>query len=98
MGNRSYYVYILTNRAKTVLYTGVTNDLERRLEEHRSGQGSRFTARYHVHFLVFYDIFDDIDEAISCEKLIKAGSRANKIALIHGMNPGWRDLSESFFA
>jgi putative endonuclease len=91
---RSFFVYILTNRWHTVLYTGVTNDLERRLGEHRSGS-SRFTARYNVGKLVYLEEYADPGTAIAREKQIKAGSRARKIALVERLNPTWRDLSQS---
>jgi putative endonuclease len=89
---RRYHVYILTNRNHTVLYTGVTGDLVRRVYEHRSKAVPGFTARYNVDKLVFYEESIDPRTAIAREKQIKAGSRRKKIALIDGMNPGWRDL------
>ena len=90
----SYWVYILTNVNHTVLYTGVTNNLGRRIHEHSNGQGSTFTKRYHAHKLVFRDQFDKPADAISAEKRIKAGSRQKKVALIEAQNPLWRDLAE----
>jgi putative endonuclease len=87
-----YYVHILTNSRDTVLYTGVTNDLARRVFEHREKQTSGVTSRYNVGKLVYYEAFGEVTAAIAREKQIKAGSRAKKIALINGMNPGWRDL------
>ncbi len=95
MRQQDYFVYILTNQANRVLYTGVTNDLERRLAEHRDGNGSRFTARYNVHKLVYFEQTSDAYAAIAREKQIKAGSRAKKLALIETLNPDWRDLSLS---
>ena len=89
-----YYVYILTNKYNTVLYTGVTNDLLRRIEEHRSGSGSSFTSKYKVHKLVYYEVSQDITAAIAREKQIKGGSRQRKIELIVSMNPEWKDLLE----
>lgn len=89
---RTYYVYILTNIHNTVLYTGVTNDLEMRVLEHRSPENHGFTARYNVHKLVYYEEFDDVVEAIAREKQIKAGSRQKKIDLVNSMNPWWKDL------
>ncbi|MCX6135830.1 MAG: GIY-YIG nuclease family protein, partial [Ignavibacteriales bacterium] len=88
------YVYILTNQRHTVLYTGVTNDLERRLAEHRSKENRGFTYRYNVTKLVYFEEFDNPDDAIQREKQIKAGSRQKKLDLINGLNPGWRDLAE----
>ena len=92
MLDKQYYVYIMTNKHNTVLYTGVTNDLRRRAYEHRTGQGSRFTSRYNVTKLVWYEIGQDVNAAIAREKQIKGGSRKKKIALIEQMNPEWRDL------
>jgi putative endonuclease len=77
-----------------VLYTGVTNDLERRASEHKSGAGSRFTARYHVSELVYFEEHSDINVAIDREKQIKGLLRVKKIALIESINPNWVDLSE----
>jgi putative endonuclease len=91
MGRR-YYVYILTSSRKIVLYTGVTNDLVRRVWQHRNGWTDGFTARYHCDRLVMYEVFLDSYNAIGREKQIKARSRAHKIELIERMNPEWRDL------
>jgi putative endonuclease len=77
-----YYVYILTSRYNTVLYTGLANDLGRRVLEHRKKEGSTFTAKYNVEQLVFYEEFLNINDAIAREKQIKAGSRQKKIDLI----------------
>jgi putative endonuclease len=93
---RQYYGYILTNPRKTVLYTGVTNDLVRRVWQHRNGQGGEFTAKYHCYKLVLYEVFGDPYNAIAREKQIKAGSRRRKVELIERTNPGWRNLSEDF--
>ena len=89
----SYFVYILTNTNRTVLYTGVTNNLSRRIHEHTHAQGSTFTKHYQVHKLVFYEQFDKPAHAISAEKRIKAGSRQKKVVLIEAQNPLWRDLA-----
>lgn len=97
MGKKDYCVYIMTNSRHTVLYTGVTNDLQRRVEEHKSGKGSAFTKKYNVNKLVFYESGDDINIAIAREKQIKAGSRKKKMDLINNMNPEWKDLSEEFY-
>ena len=88
-----FAVYILTTRRNTVLYTGVTNDLERRLTEHRAGLGGRFTRRYCAVRLVYVEYYADARTAIAREKQIKVGSRARKIALIERENPGWVDLA-----
>jgi putative endonuclease len=90
--DRQYCVYILTNKNNTVLYTGVTNDLKRRVLEHRSGTGSKFTKKYNVHKLVYYEVTDDVSAAILREKQIKAGSRQKKIDLINSLNANWADL------
>jgi putative endonuclease len=87
-----YFVYILANARRTVLYTGVTNDLVRRTWEHRNQRGSRFAAKYHCSRLVFYEIFRDSYNAISREKQLKAGPRRLKMELIEARNPKWRDL------
>ena len=97
MGKRQYYVYILTNKYNTVLYTGVTNDLHRRVLEHRSGEGSKFTRRYNITKLVYFETTDDIQSAIAREKQIKAGSRQKKIDLIDSLNPEWKDLFDEYF-
>jgi putative endonuclease len=89
---RRYFAYILTNRHHTVLYTGVTNDLLRRVYEHRTKAVPGFTSRYNVDKLVFYEEADEAQAAIIREKQIKAGSRQKKIALIEEMNSAWRDL------
>jgi putative endonuclease len=88
----SYFVYILTNKYHTVLYTGVTNDLKRRVWQHREKIAEGFTKRYNVTVLVYCEEFTDIREAIAREKQIKGGSRKKKIDLIRQMNPDWRDL------
>jgi putative endonuclease len=98
MPERQYYVYIMTNAHNTVLYTGVTNNLQRRILEHRSGNGSTFTKKYNVTKLVFYENGDDINTAIFREKQIKAGSRKKKIDLINSINPEWKDLFDEYFA
>jgi putative endonuclease len=88
-----YFVYILTNQRHTVLYTGVTNDLVRRLYEHRTGTHKGFTGRYNVTKLVFYEEHPHPFSAIAREKQIKAGSRQTKINLVNTINPAWHDLS-----
>ena len=91
---RQYCVYIMTNTHHTVLYTGVTNHLARRVYEHRNRLGSAFVKRYNVDHLVFYEVTDNIYSAIAREKQIKAGSREKKIELINSLNPKWKDLYE----
>jgi putative endonuclease len=90
-----FCVYIMTNRYNTVLYTGVTSDLRRRVWEHKSGLGSKFAARYRTTKLVYYEVTGSIQSAIFREKQIKAGSRQRKLDLIQGLNPEWRDLSQT---
>jgi len=90
--NKQYYVYIMTNVDNRVLYTGVTSDLRKRAYNHRQKSIDGFTKRYNVIKLVYYEIFDDIENAILREKQIKAGSRQNKIELVNGTNSEWRDL------
>ena len=87
-----YFVYIMSNQFDQVLYTGVTNDLIRRVEQHQAGKGARFTSRYNLTKLVYYEVFDYVEDAILREKQIKGGSRQNKIDLVNGMNPDWNDL------
>jgi putative endonuclease len=87
-----YYVYILTNRWNRVLYTGVTNDLIRRVWEHREKAVKGFTERFNVYKLVYFEVFSDPLSAITREKQIKGGSRRKKLALIRAQNPEWNDL------
>ena len=94
--DHQYSVYILTNKNHTVLYTGMTNDLQRRIFEHKNGLHEVFTKKYNVTKLVFYESTNDVNLAIHREKQIKAGSRKKKILLIEKMNPEWRDLGEDF--
>ena len=87
------FVYILSNNTNTTIYTGVTNDLPRRIDEHRRHLNpDSFTAKYNIAKLVYYERHENIWDAIAREKQIKGGSRAAKLALIEGMNPGWEDL------
>jgi putative endonuclease len=88
----SYYVYILTNVHHSVLYTGVTNDLERRCYEHRQKKIKGFTKKYNVDKLVYFERFDLVDLAIAREKQIKGYSRAKKLALIDQFNKEWKEL------
>lgn len=92
---KSYYVYILTNKSKT-LYTGVTNDLKRRLYEHKNKLIPGFTSRYRIDKLVYFEETNDIKVAIAREKQIKGWLRVKKIALIESTNPQWQDLSENW--
>lgn len=90
------YVYILSNRKRTVLYIGVTNNLQRRLYEHKNEMVDGFTKRYHIHRLVYFEEFDHIDQAIAREKMLKGWRRDRKDALITSFNPEWNDLSEGW--
>lgn len=87
-----YYVYIMTDEFNSVLYTGVTNDLIRRVYEHKNELLKGFTKRYRATKLVYYEALEDARTSIEREKQIKAGSRKKKIELIKSMNPQWRDL------
>ena len=92
---RQFYVYIMTNERNTVLYTGVTNDLKRRAYQHREELIEEFTKRYRVHKLIYYEIAENPYAAISREKQIKCGSRADKLKLIDQFNPKWVDLYDA---
>ena len=85
-------VYILASARDGVLYAGVTSNLIKRVWQHQHGETGGFTAKYQVHRLVWYELHDTMESAITREKQIKAGSRAKKIALIAAMNPDWKDL------
>ena len=88
------YVYIMTNKMNTVLYTGVTGDLNSRVIQHKDKLIAGFTKKYNINKLVYYEEFDYIDQAIAREKQIKGGSRQKKLDLINSMNPQWGDLFE----
>ena len=90
-------VYIITNYSNTVLYTGVTNNLERRVYEHKHKLIKGFSSKYNLNKLVYFEVGPDIRAAISREKQIKAGSRAKKIALIEAVNSTWKDLSAEWY-
>lgn len=87
------YVYIMTNTRNAVLYTGVTNDLTRRVAEHKAGKGGAFSSKYRICKLVYFEPFEDITLAITREKVIKGGWRARKVHLVEKENPLWNDLS-----
>ena len=93
---KEYFVYIMSNNSKT-LYTGVTNDLIRRITEHKLGKVKGFTSKYNIKKLVYFESVENINEAIYREKQIKGWVRKKKIALIEQQNPLWRDLSEDWF-
>ena len=92
--DRHYYIYIMSNKKNTVLYTGVTNNLRRRVYEHKEKLIKGFTKKYNITKLVYCEVFDRIGDAITREKQIKGGSRQKKIDLINSMNKDWRDLYE----
>jgi putative endonuclease len=92
--NSQYYIYLMTNKSNTVIYTGVTSDLKRRIYEHKTKVVEGFTKRYNVTKLVYYEVFEDIENAILREKQIKDGPGRKKIELINSMNKEWRDLYE----
>ena len=94
--SKEYYVYIMTNKSRT-LYTGVTNNLMRRVYEHKNKLVEGFTKKYNIQFLVYYESTSSVHEALEREKQIKGWLRAKKIALIDSMNPQWKDLSTEWF-
>ena len=91
-----YFVYFLSNWDDSVLYIGVTSNLQKRLYEHRNGLADGFTKKYNIHKLVYYEYTNDVYSAISREKQLKKWIRAKKNALISKHNPGWKDLSEDW--
>ena len=94
MEEKQYYVYIMTNKGNTVLYTGVTSDLKRRVYEHKSKIVDGFTRKYNVSKLIYYEASANVESAILREKQIKGGSRVKKIRLVETLNPHWKDLYE----
>ena len=95
--SKEYYVYIMTNKSRT-LYTGVTNDLMRRVHEHKNKlDPNSFTSKYNIQFLVYYESTPTVHVALAREKQVKGWLRAKKIALIDSLNPEWKDLSEDWF-
>ncbi len=89
-------VYIMTNKYHTVLYIGTTSNLPRRVQEHKLGVGGKFTSKYHLTKLVYYECNGDMNAAITREKQLKGGSRKRKEELINSLNPEWKDLSEEW--
>lgn len=89
-----YFVYILTNRTNKVLYIGVTNNLERRVYEHKNGLIKGFTKLYNIHKVVYFEQFDRVEDTLLNEKRLKGWLRSKKIELIVSNNPTWKDLSE----
>ena len=93
---RTYFICILSNEAR-MLYTGVTNNIQRRVFEHRQKQVSSFTSRYNLYRLVYFEAFGDIRDAIAREKQIKGWRRSKKLVLIRQMNPQWQDLAAGWY-
>lgn len=91
---RVYCFYIMTNDQNTVIYSGVTNDLARRVYEHKNGLGGTFTQRYHICKLVYYEVAESAHTALARENKIKGGSQKKKVDLITRLNPTWKDLYE----
>jgi len=96
MKPHNYYVYMMTNKSNKVLYTGVTNNLERRLWEHKNKKVKGFTSRYNAIKLVYFELTSDINSAIEREKQIKGLLRAKKNKLVESINPEWKDLSDEW--
>jgi putative endonuclease len=90
---KKYYIYILTNYTKTTLYIGVTDNIQRRFEEHKEGYNDGFSNKYKTHMLVYVEVFNDIETAIEREKQLKNWNRQKKNSLINSVNPEWNDLS-----
>jgi putative endonuclease len=90
--SKLFYIYIVTNQKNNVLYTGVTNDLRVRVLQHRNKTYKGFTSKYNVDKLVYFEVFEEMNNAIHREKQIKAGSRSKKMELITARNPQWNDL------
>jgi putative endonuclease len=91
-----YYVYLLTNRSR-MLYTGVTNDLQRRICEHKQKLVPGYTSKYNIRILVYYEVTSDVRAAIAREKQVKGWFRAKRIAVIESVNPKWEDLSAGWY-
>jgi len=94
---KEYHVYIMTNKSGTTLYTGVTNDLMRRVYEHKRKLVPGFTSKYNITRLVYHEATPDVHSAIAREKQIKGWLRRKKMALIESANPEWKDLSSEWF-
>ena len=92
-----YYVYILTNKTDAVMYIGITNDLHRRIYEHKNERIDGFTKKYHVHKLVYFEEYSEVNDAIAREKQLKQWIRAKKNLLVETKNPNWDDFGERFF-
>jgi putative endonuclease len=97
MSYKQYFVYLMTNFTRTVLYTGVSNSLERRVWQHKHGAVAGFTKKYKCTNLVYFEAYAEIDQAIAREKQIKGWIRAKKNALVNSTNPGWKDLAADWY-
>ena len=94
--SKTYYVYILASKRNGTLYIGVTNDLQRRIYEHKQNVTSGFTQKYRVHTLVYFEETRDIDAALQREKQLKKWNRKWKLELIEKLNPEWKDISKDW--
>jgi putative endonuclease len=93
--NKQYYIYLICNKNNTTIYTGITSDIKRRIWEHKNKTTKGFSSKYNLYKLLYYEIFNDPENAIIREKQIKSGSREKKIELIESMNPKWIDLYDN---
>ena len=93
--NKQYYVYLISNKNNTTIYTDITSDLKRRIWEHKNNITKGFSSKYNLHKLLYYEIYQDPENAIIREKQIKSGRREKKIRLIESMNPKWVDLYDN---
>ena len=96
-GSREYYVYIMTNRRHAPLYVGVTNDLVRRVYEHRNKLAKSYASKYNITMLMYYETTNNVESAIAREKQLKGWLKEKKIALIESVNPNWKDLALEWF-
>ena len=96
VGNRTYHIYILTNKSGT-LYTGITGNLKKRVWQHKTKEVNGFTQKYNIDRLIYYETFGDVWSAIAREKQIKGWVRRRKVELIASMNPEWHDLSDGWY-
>ena len=94
--DKQYYVYIITNKSGT-LYVGLTNNIRRRIHQHKSKLVDGFTMKYNIDRLLYYETFSDVNSAIAREKMIKGWLRKKKVELINTINPNWIDLSEDWY-
>ena len=94
---KQFFVYIMTNKRNTVLYTSMTNNIRRRVHEHKQKLVDGFTKKYNVTRLVYHEMYTGVRDAITREKQIKGWIRKKKLALIESMNPKWEDLSEGWY-